>query len=76
MTSVIGLSNVLRNAFNSMVGSGSRSQDLCGEDIIILLTSSTVAGSNDASKKCFPPMLHHFVRITISSTIFHAEYIL
>ena len=31
-----------------MVGSGSRSQDLLGDDIIIFLTSTVVAGSNDA----------------------------
>ena len=48
---VIGLSNVLRQDFNSMVGSGSSSQDLFGEDIIIFFTSSAVVGSNDTSKE-------------------------
>ena len=52
MISVMGLSNVSRHAFNIMVGSGSKSQDLFGEDIIMFLTSSTVAGSNDTSKEC------------------------
>ena len=32
-----------------MVGSGSRSQDLLGDDMIIFLTSVVVAGSNDVS---------------------------
>ena len=49
--SVIGLSNVTRQDFNSTVGSGSRSQDLFGEDIIIFFTSSALAGSNDRSKE-------------------------
>ena len=49
--SVIGLSNVSRQDFNSTVGSGSSSQDLFGEDIIIFFTSSAVAGSNDTSKE-------------------------
>ena len=49
--SVIGLSNVSRQTFKSMVGSESRSQDLFGGDIIISFTSSTVAGSNDTSKE-------------------------
>ena len=35
-----------------MVGSGSRSQDLLGDDMIILLTSAVVACSNDASLDC------------------------
>ena len=48
MMSVIGLINTPRYAFRSMVGSGSRSQDLLGDDMIILLTSAVVAGSNDA----------------------------
>ena len=47
----VGLSNVSRQDFNSTVGSGSRSQDLFGEDIIIFFTSSAVAGSNDTSKE-------------------------
>ena len=49
--SVIGLSNASRQDFNSTVGSGSSSQDLFGEDIIIFFTSSAVAGSNDTSKE-------------------------
>ena len=47
--SVIGLIKTSRHAFNSMVGSGSRSQDLLGDDMIICLTSAVMAGSNDAS---------------------------
>ena len=43
MMSVIGLINTSKHAFCSMVGSGSRSQDL------LFLTSAVVAGSNDAS---------------------------
>ena len=49
--SVIGLSNVSRQTFSSTVSSGSRSQDLFGEDIIIFFTSSTVAGSSDTNKE-------------------------
>ena len=37
MTYAIGLIKTSRHAFSSMVGSGSRSQDLLGDDIIILL---------------------------------------
>ena len=47
--SVIGLIKRSRYAFSSMVGSGSRSQDLLGDDMIIFLTSVVVAGSNDVS---------------------------
>ena len=47
--SVIGLIKTSRHAFSSTVGSGSRSQDLLGDDMIIFLTSAVVAGSNDAS---------------------------
>ena len=43
------LFGLLLDAFNSMVGSGSRSQDLLGDDMIIFLTSVVVAGSNDVS---------------------------
>ena len=32
-----------------MVGSGSRSQDLLGDDMIIFFTSVVLAGSNDAN---------------------------
>ena len=32
-----------------MVGGGSRSQDLLGNDVIIFVTSLIVAGTNDAS---------------------------
>ena len=49
MMSVICLINASRHAFSSMVGSGSRSQDLLGNDMIICITSAFVAGSNDAS---------------------------
>ena len=49
MVSVIGLINTSRHAFSGMVGSGSRSQDLLGDNMIIFLTSAVVAGSNDAS---------------------------
>ena len=49
MMSVIGLINASRYAFSSMIGSGSISQDLLGDDMIILLTSAVVAGSNDAN---------------------------
>ena len=52
MVSVIGLINTSRHAFRSMVGTGSRSQDLLGDDMIIFLTSAVVAGSNDASLEC------------------------
>ena len=45
---VIGLINTSLHAFSSMVGSGSRSQDLLG-NMIIFLTSAVVAGSTDAS---------------------------
>ena len=47
--SVIGLIKTSRHAFSSTVGSGSRSQDLLGDDMVIFLTSAVVAGSNDAS---------------------------
>ena len=47
--SVIGILKTSKHAFNSMVGSGSRSQDLLGDDMIIFLTSVVVAGSNDVS---------------------------
>ena len=48
--SVIGLIKTSRHAFSSMAGSGSRSQDLLGDDdMIIFLTSVVVAGSNDVS---------------------------
>ena len=43
---VIGLNNESRHAFNSVVGNGSRSHDLFREDMIVFLTSSTVAGVN------------------------------
>ena len=46
---VIGLINMSRHAFSSVVESGSRSQDLDGDDRIMFLTSAVVAGSNDAS---------------------------
>ena len=46
---VIGLINESRHAFNSVVGNGLRSHHLFGEDIIIVLTSSTVAGVKAAS---------------------------
>ena len=49
MMSVIGLINTSRLAFSSIVGSGSRSQDLLGDDITIFLTSAVVAGSSDES---------------------------
>ena len=49
MISVIGLINMPRHAFSSMVGIGSRSHDLLGDDMMIFLTSVVVAGSNDAS---------------------------
>ena len=49
MMSVIGLINTSMHAFSSMVGFGSGSQDLIGDDMIIFLTSVVVAGSNDAS---------------------------
>ena len=51
MMSVIGLINTSMHAFSSMVGFGSGSQDLIGDDMIIFLTSVVVAGSNDASWK-------------------------
>ena len=41
---VIGLISESRHAFNSVVGNGSRSHDLFGEEMIIFLTSSIVAG--------------------------------
>ena len=44
MISVIDLINTSRHAFSSMVGSGSSSQDLLGDDMIIFLTSAVVAG--------------------------------
>ena len=47
--SVIGLIKMSRHAFSSMVGSGSRSQDLLGDDMIIFLTSVVVVGSNYVS---------------------------
>ena len=47
--SVIGLIKTSRHAFCSTVGSGSRPQDLLGDDLIIFRTSAVVAGSNDAS---------------------------
>ena len=49
MIFVIGLINTSRHAFSSMVGIGSRSHDLLGDDMMIFLTSVVVAGSNDAS---------------------------
>ena len=49
MMSVIGLINTSKHAFNSMVGIGSRSHNLLGDDMIIFLTSVVVAGSNDAN---------------------------
>ena len=49
MMYVIGLINTSRHAFSSMVGTGSMSQDLLGDDMIIFLISVAVAGSNDAS---------------------------
>ena len=48
---VIGLIKTSRQAFSSTVGSGSRSQHLLGDDMIIFLTSAVVAGSNDASRE-------------------------
>ena len=46
---VIGLIKRSRHAFSSMVGRGSRSQGLRGDDIIIIiLTSAVVSGSNYA----------------------------
>ena len=47
--SVIGLIKTSGHASSSMVGSGSRSQDLLGHDIIIFPTSVVVADSNDVS---------------------------
>ena len=47
--SVIGLIKASRHVFSSMVGSGSKSQDLLGDDMIIFLTSVVVAGSSDVS---------------------------
>ena len=49
MMSVIGLIDSSIYAFRSMVGSGSRSQDLLGDNMIICLTSAIVAGLNYAS---------------------------
>ena len=49
MMFVFGLINTPRHAFRSMVGNGSRSQDLLGNDMILFLTSVIVAGLNDAS---------------------------
>ena len=49
ITFVIGLIKTSRHTFSSMVGSGSRSHDLLGDDMIIFLTSVVVAGSNDVS---------------------------
>ena len=45
------LINTSRHAFNSMVGCGSISQDLLGDDILICPSSAVVAGSNDASSE-------------------------
>ena len=45
MIYAIGLIKTSRHAFSSMVGSGSRTQDLLGDDRIIFLTSAIVAGS-------------------------------
>ena len=45
----IGITKTSRHAFSSMVGSGSRSQDILGDDMIICLTSMVVAGSNNVS---------------------------
>ena len=39
------------HAFNNTVGIGSRSQHLFGEDIIICLTSSAVAGVKEESRE-------------------------
>ena len=38
--SVIGLIKTSRHAFSSTVGSGSRSQNILGDDMIIFLTSA------------------------------------
>ena len=46
---VIVPSKVSMHAFNNTVGIGSRSQNLFGEDIIICLTSSAVAGVKEES---------------------------
>ena len=46
---VIGLVKTSQHAFSSTGGSGSRSHDLLGDDMIIFLTSAVVAGSKDAS---------------------------
>ena len=46
---IIGIINTSWHAFRSMVGGGSRSQDLLGDDMIIFLISLIVAASNDAS---------------------------
>ena len=43
---VIGIINTSRHAFNSMVGRGSRSQGVLGDDMVIFLTSAVVAGTN------------------------------
>ena len=50
MMSVFCLISTSRHAFKSMVWSGSRSQDLLRNDMIIVLTSAIVAGLNDASR--------------------------
>ena len=42
--SVIGLIKTSRHVFSSMVGSGSRSQDLLGDDMIIFFASAVMAG--------------------------------
>ena len=43
MMSVIGLIKTSRHAVSSMVGNGSRSQDLLGDNMTIFRTSAVVA---------------------------------
>jgi len=49
MMSVIDLINASRHAFRSMVGSGLRSHDLLGYNMIIFLTSAIVVALKDVS---------------------------
>ena len=66
-----GLMKTSRHAFSSMVGSGSRSQDLFGDYMIIFSTSVVVAGSNDVSLELMP----HLHKTTRQNSCILATYV-
>ena len=50
LRSIVIMGKVSRHAFSNVVGNGSQSQDLIGDDMIIFLTSSTVVDVKEASR--------------------------